>query len=339
MPTEHYIGRQTSFLSAPQTGDHSADISGAAFALHTTSRYFLDELDVTAPDAASGVVAVGDSITDGYQPLPLGLPESPQGLDADARWPDDLERRILAAGLPFSVLNAGISGNRILQDGTAGGGPAEFGPSALSRLQTDAIDLPGVSNAIVLEGINDLGGGSPTASPQAVIDGLRRVVARLHAAGLHVLLGTLTPTGGALVGHGTAAENAGRETVNAWIRAQHVADAVVDFDVAVRDPTDPSRINPAYDGGDHVHFNPNGYGAMANAIPLAQLLRPACSRIADEPRTVPPPRPALVVSHPARHGQGGRVARRPSRSACCGPSQAGGLCTEVARRGLDGRGG
>jgi len=39
----------------------------------------------------------------------------------------------------------------------------------------------------------------------------------------------------------------------------------------VRDPQDPSRINPAYDGSDHLHFNPAGYEAMADAVDLAKL--------------------------------------------------------------------
>jgi len=46
---------------------------------------------------------------------------------------------------------------------------------------------------------------------------------------------------------------------------------VVDFDAAVRDPADPSRILPAYDGSDHLHFSPAGYQAMADAVARAIL--------------------------------------------------------------------
>ena len=52
---------------------------------------------------------------------------------------------------------------------------------------------------------------------------------------------------------------------------------MIDFDAAVRDPADPSRINPTYDGSDHLHFNLAGYRAMAAAVPLEQLNDPACS--------------------------------------------------------------
>jgi lysophospholipase L1-like esterase len=278
MPTEHYTGRQTSYVTLAGAGDHADQPDGAAFALPTTSRYYLDELDVMAPASVGGVVAIGDSITDGFQARQAELSETQQGLNANARWPDFLERRILAAGLPFSVPDAGISGNRIVQDAAAGSGPPQFGPSALSRLQADAIDLPGVTTAIVLEGINDVGGGSPIATPDHVIAGLAEMVDRLRVAGLRVLLGTLTPTGGALLGHGTPAEVAARAIVNSWIRSQHVANGVIDFDAAVRDPSDPGRINPLYDGGDDVHFNPAGYAAMADTVPLAELARPVCAR-------------------------------------------------------------
>jgi lysophospholipase L1-like esterase len=45
--------------------------------------------------------------------------------------------------------------------------------------------------------------------------------------------------------------------------------AVIDFDKLLRDPSDPSRLLPAYDGGDHVHPNDFGYRVMAEAIDLS----------------------------------------------------------------------
>lgn len=184
-------------------------------------------------------------------------------------WPDDLERRLLAAHRPLSVVNAGIGGNRILLNGARGGGAPQYGPSGLSRLKADTIGLPGVTDAIVLEGTNDLG-IAPEASATQVIRGLREMVNRLHAAGLRVLLGTITPS----TGHGSPSA---RRQINAWIRTSHLADGVIDFDAAVRDPSNPSRIRPAYDAGDHLHFNPAGYQAMANAIPVRQLRDQPCS--------------------------------------------------------------
>ena len=265
--TEHLTARQTSYWTGASAGDHTADADGAAFTYTTTSWFFVDAIDVMAPAGVGAVVAFGDSITDGFQGQD-GDPnaENPEGLDANARYPDALQRRLLAAGRTLSVLNAGISGNRILISKFP-----YFGPSGLSRLEADVISQAGVTDAIVLEGINDLAQERPFASAADVISGLQQIVGRLHAAGLNVVLGTLTPAGGATGVYGFPQTNDARETINEWIRTSRVADAVVDFDAAVRDPQDPRRINPAYDGSDHLHFNPAGYQAMANAVDLTTL--------------------------------------------------------------------
>ena len=87
----------------------------------------------------------------------------------------------------------------------------------------------------------------------------------MHSRGLRVLEGTITPVGG-LDGAPPDAD-AKRQAVNTWIREQSPADAVIDFDAAVRDPADPSRIDPVFDGGDDLHFNLAGYLVMGNASP------------------------------------------------------------------------
>lgn len=131
-----------------------------------------------------------------------------------------------------------------------------------------------MTTVIVLEGINDLT-APPIATVEELIGGYVRLVDAMHARGLRVLLGTMTPLGGMEgLAPGTEPE---RQAVNAWIRTQSPADGVVDFDAAVRDPADPSGISPAYDGGDHLHFNLAGYQAMGNAVPLALLADPTCS--------------------------------------------------------------
>jgi lysophospholipase L1-like esterase len=62
-----------------------------------------------------------------------------------------------------------------------------------------------------------------------------------------------------------------RNAVNFWIRHSGVFDAVADFDVVVRDPSNPSRLRPEYDAGDHLHLNPVGLQALADSVDLAQL--------------------------------------------------------------------
>ena len=56
----------------------------------------------------------------------------------------------------------------------------------------------------------------------------------------------------------------------AWLRSEGVreADAVVDFDAAVRDPDQPSRFRPNLHRGDWLHPSDAGYQAMAEAVPL-----------------------------------------------------------------------
>lgn len=273
-PSEHDVARQTSYLTPEGAGDHTSDVDESAFTERTTSRPFVSGVEVLAPLSDSAVAAVGDSITDGYQAVPAGAPETVEGIDADGRWPDDLARRLAAAGRPMSVLNLGIAGNRVLQDSVVGGQPDVQGDALIRRLDADVLTQSGVTTVIWLEGVNDLL-MSPNATVEQLTGGYREVIDRLHAQGLRVLLGTLTPAGGnssAPPGFDDA-----RQAVNTWIRQESPADGVVDFDAAVRDPADPSRINPAYDGSDHLHFNLAGYQAMADAVPLELLTDRPCS--------------------------------------------------------------
>ncbi|MBV9336200.1 MAG: hypothetical protein JO243_09940, partial [Solirubrobacterales bacterium] len=87
-----------------------------------------------------------------------------------------------------------------------------------------------------------------------------------------IIGGTLTPDENTTIaGYYTPAKELTREAVNQWIRTSHAFDGVIDFDRAVRDPTDPHRLLPAYDSGDHLHPNDAGYSAMGNAVPLSLL--------------------------------------------------------------------
>jgi lysophospholipase L1-like esterase len=274
VPTEHASGRQISYGTLPLAGDHVTDPSAATFSQSTTARYFLSGLDVQAAGNAGTVVTFGDSITDGYQGPPSLVPENSATLNLNARYPDWLARRLLAADIPLSVANAGISGNRILQNGQI----PMFGPRGLSRFTQDAINQPGVSTIIILEGTNDIGQSNATASQ--IIAGLTRLVGMAKTAHIHVLLGTLTPMANATEPgtYSGAASNATRLAVNDWIRTQQIADGYIDFSKAVQDPSDPSTMAPAYNGGDGLHFTPAGYQALAGAINLTQLQTPACAQ-------------------------------------------------------------
>lgn len=128
----------------------------------------------------------------------------------------------------------------------------------------------GVRAVIVMEGVNDIKGTPEQRDPRALEDAYRRIVTRAHALGLRVVGATITPYGGHPAW--TEAREAVRQEVNAFLRQGGLFDAVADFDAAVRDPADPYRIRPAYDPGDHLHFNDAGMRAMADTVDLGTLV-------------------------------------------------------------------
>lgn len=286
--TEHFYARQTAYsASGDRTGEAPAD---GFDALETTASFVVSGLDVEAPGSVGGVVAFGDSLSDGYEGSPAPGQVSTAPIGTEESYPDDLQRRLLTtAGAPvLAVINAGISGNRILDDGLI----PQHGPSALGRITADALQQPGATTVVILLGANDVGTGADAAR---IISGLTDLVARVRAAGLRVLLGTLTPAEGARPdSYGDGQAEATRAAVNAWIRSGAAGDDVVlvDFDAALRDPSSPGRLNPAFDSGDGLHPNAAGYRAMAAAIDLAQLATPACACTT---------RAALTVRVPAKY--------------------------------------
>jgi lysophospholipase L1-like esterase len=229
----------------------------------STSRFFINEVDVEAAGQPAVVVALGDSITDGYR----------SEVDANHRWPDRLAERLAARpnADPVGVVNAGIGGNRILHDHPED----QFGPNALARLDRDVLAVPGVRWVVLMEGINDIGHSTSADLPEQdvsaeeIIAGMKQIIARVHQHGAKIYGATLTPYEGTTF-HGfyQPEGEAKREAVNAWIRSGGSFDAVIDFDAAVRDPDHPTRIRPDYDVGDHLHPNDAGYRAMGDAVDL-----------------------------------------------------------------------
>jgi lysophospholipase L1-like esterase len=250
--TWHSDAFDTTYLSKP--GNHAADSDDGNYVTATTSWYYLSGMDVVPSTATGGVVAFGDSITDGYN--------TPTG--AYATWPGDLARR-----LPLGVVNAGIGGNRVLTDV-----PNIWqGVSALKRFGHDALGQPGVRDVILMEGINDIGNNAgPNGTPltaQDLIDGYRGLIAQAHAAGVRIIGATMLPDSGN--GYYSASAEAIRQAANNWIRTSGAFDGVVDFDKVMQDPSNPVAMNPAYDSGDHLHPNAAGMRAMANSIDLGLL--------------------------------------------------------------------
>jgi len=59
-----------------------------------------------------------------------------------------------------------------------------------------------------------------------------------------------------------------RQIVNNWIRNCGLFDAVIDLDLALRNPADTISLLPDYDTGDHLHPNETGHHMMAKAVDL-----------------------------------------------------------------------
>lgn len=268
--TEHWNANATNYYTPTGTGNATGQVAGTAFTKTTASWLYIDGLDVKAK--ATAIVAFGDSITDGFVGGSIvSIPVNASIANKNGRYPDDLQRRINAAGLPISVVNQGIGSNQVI--GTLG---LFTGPSGLSRFQADALEVPGVRGVLVLEGINDLGLGHQI-TPDQLEAAYTQLIQQAHAAGKKIWLGTITPaansiTDGVLL---RPKSDTYRQEINKWIRQQHLADGVVDFDAALRDPAHPSRLLPAYSGVDHLHPSLAGYQKMAQTVPLS-LLTEAC---------------------------------------------------------------
>ena len=256
--TSHPGARATSFI-APGQHLAASELPGAS---SFTRWYQLAGIEVEAAPGTHAVVAIGDSITDGYGVAP----------DTNLRWTDGLAARLRQAGMTgVGVINAGIGGGRLLRDG--------LGPNLASRFARDVLERPGVRHAIVLIGVNDFGNlhrntdDSPAARAQLLLDmqeALRQSVARAHARGVCVIGATITPYAGSAYYHPKAPNEQDRQAYNDWIRGSGVFDGVIDFDAALRDPRRPDHLRKDYDN-DGLHPNMAGYRAMAEAVPLDLL--------------------------------------------------------------------
>jgi len=249
--------RQTNYISPP--GNFTIETVMPVGNL-TDQWFFLCGVDVLAPSDALGVVALGDSLTDG----------NISTIDAFCRWPDQLARRLVArAGRSVGVMNNGLGGNRILHD--------IRGDSGLRRFDRDVLAQPGITHLIVMLGTNDL--RNRWAKPEEevtaenMIAGLQQMMLRAHSAGIKIIGATLTP-----FGNETFMANAWNPTrerhriaVNTWIRESGVFDGVADFDAALRDPEIPTQMRALDDCGDGLHPSDAGYCKMGDAIDLTLL--------------------------------------------------------------------
>ena len=259
--TSHDFAWQTSYISSGDQTGVTEMISEST----TTSWFWLTAVEVLADrEDTHAVVTLGDSITEGCCNY--------SNVDTNTRYPDFLAR-LLIDRYPYepriAVLNEGISGNRILND--------IAGPNAQVRLDPDVLTQSGVTHVILLEGINDIGFGefgNPAwiVSADDIIAGYKQIIERVHTMGLKIFVGTLLPYYQS--GYFSPTGEAKREAVNEWIRTSNLHDGVVDFDEAMRDPSQPGdypSLLPEYDSGDNLHPSVAGYEKMGEVAAKALL--------------------------------------------------------------------
>ncbi|GAB3965883.1 SGNH/GDSL hydrolase family protein [Actinoallomurus acanthiterrae] len=234
--------------SAQRTGTVETGEGGRAERF--SSLYWITQVLTDAPATSPVVIAFGDSITRGD-----GTSD-----DLDQRYPDHLQRRLLAAGRDGVVLNAGIGGNRLL-------GPL-FGPTMPERFGRDVLGAPEATHVVIMGGINDIGMGSTADDITAALFALAR---RAQEHGIQPVLGTLTPIMGSVYEMFRADGNEDvRRAVNQAIIGQRDW-PVADFAARLAAPDDPTRLTPAFDSGDGVHPGDAGAGALAAAVDLNLL--------------------------------------------------------------------
>jgi lysophospholipase L1-like esterase len=287
--TTHSLGISSAFrvVGLPGTNGNfagatmfdAATLAGNAALAVSTSTVAVVGIDVLTPSETRAVVAFGDSITDGANTTP----------ETNTRWSNYLAQRLVDAHkgngkLPPAVSNAGISGNKVVTDNAT----ASFGISAVRRFQRDVLSRSGITDVIVLEGINDIGQSTTyTETADNLIAAYRTLIQQAHAAGLKIYFATMTPirtdvatAAGVYTGLFSqsqtlfAAREPVREAVNQWILTSREHDGAIDFNSEMSAPGllnqlyAPYSVNLLNGSNDQLHPDSNGYGVMGGAVNL-----------------------------------------------------------------------
>ena len=259
----HRTGLKTSYIgpgdqvgaASISPGDSNAEHDSRGGGGTIDQVFLVAGLQVLAPANTRVIVTLGDSITDG----------AASDTDANGAWPDVLSKRFPRStdGAPVAVINMGIGSNRFVS-------AAQAGPTGSQRFEEDVLDRPNVTHLVILEGINDI--SYEHVGPTVLIDAYKAAIARAHARGITVLMGTLLPIQHSV--KDTPDNIATQQAVNAWVRAGEGFEGVIDFEKVVQDPLSPLRIRADLTS-DFVHPNTLGYRLMGESIDLRLLDSPA----------------------------------------------------------------
>ncbi|MFD7607794.1 LamG-like jellyroll fold domain-containing protein [Streptomyces mirabilis] len=274
-----YANGSYEYITATGAGDQTTDTTGTPYlATGSKNGNFTDlvtDLDVASANVPTEAV-LGDNLTDPFQPGTT-LPNS-----NGYRVSDALAAAEPSTQSPYGVLAEGIEANQLMDDNpeTYNGNPIG-GPSALSRLDRDILDQPGINTVVVTEGLEDLLNG-PTTDTDLESDGYTALVQQLQAWGVNVVLTSLTPCDGFTGDNATPNDPCTstvddyRTDVNAFLGGMNLGSPwgspavyFADFDSAVAVPDTANgeeKLAPAADGGDHVNLSNAAFGSLASAL-------------------------------------------------------------------------
>lgn len=211
--------------------------------------HYLSDVEIYTSDDSYSIMAFGDSIT-------------------AQSWPSYLN--FLTAENHGAVARKAVSGARMLHQ-YSNLEYQSYGLKSSIRFAHDNI-VSGCKAVIILEGVNDLihpvgvevnpfRPMSDFPTRDELVDGYKVLIQMARERGLKVLIGTITPIDGWRTYK--PFRNERREEINQWIRTTDEIDGYIDFDKLLADPDHPTKMNPIFDSGDHLHPGDAGHKAMA----------------------------------------------------------------------------
>jgi Concanavalin A-like lectin/glucanases superfamily len=266
------------YLSAPGSGNQTGNTTGAPYSGTGTYQGWFTNLLTGVDVTTSGVptlAVLGDGLIDAWQPN-----TSPNG-ESGLRLSDQLAAAEPTAPDPYGTIAEGIESNQVMTDDPqAYNGHVVGGPSALSRIDRDILDQPGISTVVLYEGLEDTLAGQTADNLDT--NGYTTLLNYLQAQGINVIAVGQTPCDG-YTGDGatandpcTAAADAQRTTANAWLSSG--PDSMNPWSVpslfyldpdATLGVTDSDGLTGLSSGSaiiDKVNLSNPGYGALASAI-------------------------------------------------------------------------
>jgi hypothetical protein len=273
------------YLSAPGSGDHTADTAGTAFSgtgtFNGTFSDLLTNVDVVTSNITTQAV-FGDGLIDAWQPNTA--PNGTSGL----RLSDDLAATEPSTPTPYGTIAEGIESNYVMTDNPQTdprNGRAIGGPSALSRIDRDILDQPGLSTVVLDEGLEDILNNQNANLLES--NGYTELLSYLQANNINTVAVGLRPcdgyTGGGATGNSvndpcTPAVDTNRTMVNGWLSGNYPLGLgpwstpslfYIDTDAAigVLDTTNSEiKLDPnTAIASDHVNLTNSGYAALTSA--------------------------------------------------------------------------